>query len=461
MTRVRSAPNGTMTIPTSGTVSAGSESLTAAEGRVAALGSRLRSGVLQRLVGRSWPLADQTLVSAANFVTMVLLARGMSQVAFGRFTLFYSVLLFANGMQSSLITQPHNVLAVGLNRADYRRYTASTAVAQVVAVVVIGIVSLVAGIVAWLAGWDAAPLLLMLAPSIVAWQLQEFTRRVLYTERRFAAAFANDVISYGGQGVAIALLWRTGALTPVLGLVALAATSALGAAFGIFQLRDSIDRHFDIRALHENWRFGKWLAASEILRSLSSAELYQYLAAGFLGAAATAMLKSAQVVFGPARLLAFSLNNILPVHFAHSLRDGQARLDAELRRALVFGGLPLGAYCLLVALYARPILRFLYGEKYADASGVLVLFAVSAFVGYMAMIVSAALQARRMTRSVFMAYLYSSVVAVSSGWMLIRSFGLTGALIGMIATTLIANVVFWRSYLRTDRSVERSGGHLE
>ena len=43
------------------------------------------------------------------------------------------------------------------------------------------------------------PMLMAIVPSIVAWQLQEFVRRVMYTEGRFAAAFWNDVVSYGGQ----------------------------------------------------------------------------------------------------------------------------------------------------------------------------------------------------------------------------------------------------------------------
>ena len=62
-----------------------------------------------RLLGKApWAVADQLLISATNFATMVLLARGLSQEAFGSFTLIYSVLLFANSLQSGLITKPHN-----------------------------------------------------------------------------------------------------------------------------------------------------------------------------------------------------------------------------------------------------------------------------------------------------------------------------------------------------------------
>jgi len=311
---------------------------------------------------------------------------------------------------------------------------------------VVAVLVLTAGVIARAVGWKAAPLLLVLAPSVVAWQAQEFMRRVLYTERRFAAAFANDVISYGGQGVAILLLWQWSSLTSTAALGAIATTSALAAAFGFLQLRHSLTGQFTRSAVRNNWNFGKWLAGGEVLRMLSSAEMYQYLAAAMLGVTATATLKSAQIIFGPSRLLAFSLGNVLPINFAHALLTGRGRLDAELKRVFLLAVLPLAVYCALVALYARPLLHLLYGEKYAGASTVLSLYSIAAFLGYMSIIVSSALQARRLTRRVFSAYTYTSVIAVSCGWLFIKTFGVAGAMLGMIVTSLIVNYVFWRAY---------------
>ena len=82
--------------------------------------------------GAPWAVADQMAISAANFVTVVLLARGLSQADFGYFTLVYSVLLFANSLQAGLVTQPHNILGATRRGTDYCRYTTSTAVSQLV-----------------------------------------------------------------------------------------------------------------------------------------------------------------------------------------------------------------------------------------------------------------------------------------------------------------------------------------
>ncbi len=219
-----------------------------------------------RLLGKApWAVADQLLISATNFATMVLLARGLSQEAFGSFTLIYSVLLFANSLQSGLITQPHNILGIARHGEDYTCYTTSTAVSQLFFGAVAALAVLAAWAVARCAAWSVAPLLLTLAPSIVFWQLQEFVRRILYTEGRLAAAFVNDSISYGGQALAIAALWWLDGLTAPLALGALAATSAIAAALGGWQIRGSLAGRIDPSVCAENWHFGKWLAPTRSL----------------------------------------------------------------------------------------------------------------------------------------------------------------------------------------------------
>ena len=176
-----------------------------------------RTRFVSALGGAPWAVADQMAISAANFVMVVLLARGLSQADFGGFTLVYSVLLFANSLQSGLVTQPHNILGATRRGTDYLRFTTSTAVSQLVLAALVSALGMAAWVLAVLVGWDAAPLLLAMAPAMAAWQLQEFVRRVLYTEGRLAAALANDLVSYGGLVMALLLLRRLGVLTGAAG----------------------------------------------------------------------------------------------------------------------------------------------------------------------------------------------------------------------------------------------------
>jgi O-antigen/teichoic acid export membrane protein len=406
-----------------------------------------RAGLVRALGGAPWAVADQMTISAANFITMVLLARSLSQSDFGGFTLVYSVLLFANSLQFGLVTQPHNILGATLRGVDYVRYTTSTAVSQVVLAALIATGGLGVAIMALLVGWEAAPLLFAMVPAMVAWQLQEFVRRVLYTEGRLAAALANDVGCYGGLVLALCVLGRAGTLTGAPALYAHAVAFVLAAAVGGCQIRSSFSGEFDAAVVRENWHFGKWLAAGDVVGQWLSTQLFVYLAAAMLGAAAAGVLKVVHTIFGPTRVLAYAFNTLLPIRFSRTLKAGGRRaLDGQLNLAFLFSIPILGGYCVLAALLAGPLLRWLYGDKYAGHDAVLVLYAVATFLGYVVIIISAALRAQRRSRVVFTSRLYATLLTTPIGLLLIKTHGVRGAALAMILTAVVLLCLSWHAY---------------
>jgi O-antigen/teichoic acid export membrane protein len=396
-----------------------------------------------------WAVGDQMVISAANFATMVLLARGLSRGEFGDFTLVYSALLFANSLQSGLVTQPHNILGATRRGEDYLRYTTSTAASQALLAAVGALLCLVAWGVARMAAWDVAPLLLALAPAMAAWQLQEFARRVLYTEGRVAAAFANDLLSYGGLALAIAALWRQGVLTGPHALYSHAAAFALAGILGCWQLRRRLTGGFDLSVVRENWHFGKWLAAGDIVGQWLSTQLFVYLAAAMLGAAAAGILKAVHTVFGPTRVLIYVFNTLLPIRFARTLADeGKPALHAQLIAAFLAAVPLLGGYCLLAAVFSGPLLRLLYGSTYAGYPSVLALYAAFTFISHSIIIISAALRAQRLSRFIFTSRLSSTLMTAPFGCLLIHALGIHGAVLGMILTASVLSCLSWRAYRR-------------
>ena len=92
-------------------------------------------------------------------------------------------MLFANILQFALVTQPHNVLGVTRHGEEYRRYTTTTGLVQLLLALLLGVV---AAIVAGGARIKQLPITPQLdrAHCFVNrcfWQLQEFIRRVMYT----------------------------------------------------------------------------------------------------------------------------------------------------------------------------------------------------------------------------------------------------------------------------------------
>lgn len=408
---------------------------------IAAAARKLRKG--------AWALADQMLLSGSNFITMVLVARGLSRGEFGEFTLVYSGLLFANLAQATLITQPHNVLASTRDGFDYRRYTSAAGAGQLVFALVTALGALAVAAVGWSLGWTVTGLLVALAPCIIAWQSQEFVRRVLYTEGRTAAAFFNDLLSYGGQAVCIGLLWYAQRLTAQKALYVLAATSGAAALVGLWQLRHSLARGWKWSSLWENWDFGKWLLGAELLQWVSSIQWYLFIAAALLGVTATATLKAASVIFGPTRVLILFLDTILPIRFAKALaRGGPEEMNRQYRWTFLLATPLLAGYCGLVALFAKPLLQLTFGDQYSNDAMVLALYAMSVFPAYVSHITYAALAARRQTKHIFMAYVYTALVALGLGWALLHWMGVNGTFVGLTLTAVMVNCHFWMTYRR-------------
>jgi len=392
-----------------------------------------------------WGLADQALISVTNLVTMVLLARVLGPEGFGAFALAYTGLLFANSLQGALVVQPHNVLGASRDGDSYVRYTTSTAIGQLAFLGGAALLTLVAAITVHWLGRDAV-LLFALVPAIIAWQLQEFIRRVLYTEERLSAAFINDLVSYGGQAVAIVTLWRFERLTGPMALLVLAATSALASAGGIWQVRGSLGRAFDVGELRQNWHHGKWLAGGQIGYWLST-QAYTFLAAAMLGATAAGALKASQILMGPLTVLLASIGSVAPTRLTRVFNQhGHAGLREQVR-TMYLVMIPLtGSYCLIVTLAAEPLLRLLYGAQYDGYANVTRLIAAYYLVSSGALIVSAALRVNGLTRPIFVAYTGASVTSLLVGWLIISVAGVEGAVLGMIVSAVILNVVVWRAF---------------
>ena len=415
-------------------------------GRRAPMRSRLRPG------HRFWGLADQALTSGVSLVTTLVAAAALDPAEFGGFALALTAIYLVNTLQAGIITRPHNQIGAARSPDRYAAYTAATALTQVGFSALTAALGLVATIVAAVAFPQHVPLALALTFAGVAWQAQEFPRRVLYTEGRGGDAFLNDLISYGGQVVVLLALVLIGHLTATSALLAIGVTSAIGAAIGIVQIRHSLTRSLDPEAIRDNFALGKWLAAAEAAH-WTSTQIYFFIAAVLLGPVAAATIRATQVLFGPLRIVLMYLYSVLPAGLARTrAREGHEAMYGEVRR-VYWGLVPvLLAYCIPLALLAGPILHLLYRDRYSDAAPVVVLTAVQYFFVCLIPVVSSLLQVEGLARHLFLAQVYVSVVSIPFGWLLVLSMGVEGAVIGMafgsIATNVYALAVHWRSRAR-------------
>lgn len=231
-------------------------------------------------------------------------------------------------------------------------------------------------------------------------------------------------------------------------LVVLAATSAAAALACMFLRRRVVPgRAWNV--VRENFSFGKWLVGAITFYWLSC-DLYPYLVAIFVGTAGTAGLKVAIMLLGLLNIVLMSLDTLLPIRLSAILASaGEEPMREQLRKVQILVAPVIFTYCLIMAVSARPLLRIVFGNAYAGEYRLVALISVYYFLLFLVHSVSAGLRAKRMTRSIFAAYGFATILALSCGWLLIDTFGVTGAAVGMIASAAIANAVCWWAYVRS------------
>lgn len=408
-----------------------------------------RASVLRRLWRRhhvmNWVLADQILVSGVNFLTTVVLARGLGIADFGRFALAWMVVLFVNALQHALIIQP--MMSIGpkqrpAGQPDY--YGAILAQQGLFGLAVFALVwaGLVLGDHLMPEGRLGA-LGLPVACAALAFQIQDLQRRYFFTCGRPALAFAGDALRYLTQIAALVWLVRHAVLDAAEALWVIGACALAAALVGAPMLDRRLGWNPAVfrAVLARHWRLGRDMAGSALLL-WASRDIFTIAAGSVFGPVAVGALRAAQNLMGLTHVLLQGLQNLVPVRATHCyMRGGKRALVAYLRRATVAVMLATGAVAAVVAAIPEFWLRLLFGGEFAGYGALLRWYAVIYLLVALELPLTAALRTIEHTRPMIVAYLAGTVFALAAIHPLFIRYDLTGAVVGLLVTILIQIVL--------------------
>lgn len=421
---------------------------------------RLPAGLVR---AASWSVFDQAIVSGTNFVVMVMAARVLGPAQFGIFAILITVLTFMEATQRSLITTPHNVLGANKADDDYRTYTSTAGITQVGLAAIFGVASAVAGLVFLQIDQTTGLMILATAFAAIAWQCQEFTRRVLYTETRVPAAVAGDITTYAGRILMVGSLVFGGLLTGPLLMLVYGLSWFSGAMVGVWNIRNSLKPVFDRSCLTDNWQFGKWLFASSSFAHIPTYAVAALLSS-VLSVSAFGAYRAFEQLANGTNVPLSAMSNVLRPRMARQARQGSRSVWKVLMRPIMLSG---GAALLLFAgayiVFREGLVGTIYGSEYLVYTSAVVLVAIRPFLTLQKSILTKALQAFRNTRSVFIGTAAGTTVGTISGGALILLFGLPAAgsivILSSVVTILwfaavwhgeLTNEAGWRDNLKQD-----------
>jgi O-antigen/teichoic acid export membrane protein len=123
-------------------------------------------------------LADQMMVSAANFAGGIVLVRGLGLEEFGKYSIAYSLLLFANALQMSFVASPMLNIGPLLQNEEKEHFVNGMLTLQMLASLLLFVVFALVGLVARVfTAFYSVPCILLFACCIGTYQLQDWLRR--------------------------------------------------------------------------------------------------------------------------------------------------------------------------------------------------------------------------------------------------------------------------------------------
>lgn len=412
-----------------------------------------RAGVRARLQG-AWHMAhrwkgrvlfafaDQGLYSVTNFLLTVLYASWLPLDTFGRYVVVWTVSLFIEAIQTSLIVDslPAIVSRHGRQSAHHRSrvdgaafwivigFSALTSVLLIVAAVVVGL---------WRPVYVSA--LLALSVTNPLQRLYLFCRRLAYIRDRQQVAAAMAAF-YGLISICGALvLYRLHALSlaSVIALWGAGALAAVVTALACGVGRPRATRLANVLWLAaELWRSGRWLSGAAVASWISNWAIFPIVAAT-TGAGTAGIIRALQNLLTPIVQFNAALHLAVLPRVADKIADvGDHYGRWFARRGTAIFATIAAAYCAIVLAAAPLVLPLLYKKpEIAAAAYLLWPLAIAIVLDALRQASAISLLARRHTHIVFVARWLALAVFAAGALVLGLLIGFEGILWGTVAAS--------------------------
>jgi O-antigen/teichoic acid export membrane protein len=405
-----------------------------------------------------WSVADQFMVSAANFAIGILAARALGVAEFGRFAVILIIATMLQAASNVILSMPMMTLAgrrPNRSQGYYWAIMAWNGILSAGASVVAGLF-----VVAMFAFRDGAvPWALVGAAALYAAgnSLHFMLRRVLFAQGLGARAFALDAVRYVGTGAGLLLITQLGTPTAESVLFALGVPAFV--AFLTFLpglARGRVTRRLMLRVLTRHWPFAKWLLPMTALTILHEQAIFVGVGM-MLGDSATGALRSGQYLLGITHFLTMAMENFVPTGAARAYNNGgAASLRTYLTRQMILFGALIGSLILVMAVYAKWWLVIAFGPGYAEFEPLLRIYAASYCCIFIRDVWTHYFRAIERTDIILKAFGWSFVAALVLFYPALRYFGVTGAALVVLAAHAVSMVIMLASVADAPAERERT-----
>jgi O-antigen/teichoic acid export membrane protein len=381
-------------------------------------------------------LVSQGIASGGNFLLGAWAARILGLEAFGQYALYFSAIYLILSLHQATVTKP--MLSIGNKETAYIVPLQAVQALFVSGIGLAGILS--AGIAHyWVQSWSTS--ILMVALIIPGFLQHDFNKKAFFLKEQFLLPILLDSLLYSAIFIAFFLFGKTlmslmlilAAAYTVSGLagsiILLQSTKLSIASIGVEAIRKIIKKHY---------HFSKWLLGTALLQ-WSTGNIFLILSAGIVGNAAAGALRMAQHFVGLCHIMFLAMENLVPAKASLQLfTGGKTALYRYLSMVAIKGGIATLLLLISMSIAAPWIIPLAYGPTFQEYTYVIwgfCLLYVFVFLNYP---LRFALRSLEDTRPIFTAYLATTLFTLISAAPMIRQWGLSGLVGGLILCQFIS-----------------------
>jgi O-antigen/teichoic acid export membrane protein len=189
--------------------------------------------------------------------------------------------------------------------------------------------------------------------------------------------------------------------------------------------------------------------------------LFIVAAPAYLGISAAGAMRASQTLMGIVNIWYQGLENVIPIRAGRLYRDGgvQHAVRYVVRMAVIWG-LATGVVIALASIYARELLRLVYGPDAAEYYWVLRWYAALNALMFLGLPVRSLLRAFEETGGIFGGFLAASIFSIVAVVPLLSRFGLAGAVFGVIGAQAVFQCVLMFNAYRSVKDRTPQSGEL-
>lgn len=389
---------------------------------------------------------DQMIVSGSNFLLGIFLARKMSLVDFGNYSLMWLVVMFFLSIQQSGIIAPMYSLEPLKNNKSKNYLLDHVVIIQfyyaVIVVVLVIIFCFTSSFFSdkWDFGYQLIPFCLVLFLCLI----HDFTRRCFYLNEEYLKVIKMDLIAYFGLLLFCFIYTRHNSLDlstffTFMFIMFLISFLSVFSKKRYFKLKKESTK----RTLKAYWDYSKWLSFSAIMGWFTG-NIFVLVGSYFLGAWVAGVIRIFQNTMGVFNVLFLGLENFVPTTLAKIYKShGFYGMEKYVKKIAASGVMVFIIFGFIFIVFKPTlIIEYIYGSEFSKYSNIIYAYILIYVFFFMGILIRFIYRTLEKTNSVFNVYLISLFFTVTLSYPLVRFYGIYGIVLGTLLIQILMVLIY-------------------